>query len=313
MKAVSGDLPPDDGRHAFEIKWDGMRIIAFVEPDRVRLQSANLRDVTATYPELANLPDAVGGRSVVLDGEVVAFDESGRPNFGLLQQRMHIASAAEARRRAAAAPAVYMVFDLLHLDEVDTTGLTYVDRRRLLEEVLEEGPSWRRPGYHVGDGTALREASAGQGLEGLVAKRLDSRYEPGRRSPAWRKVKNRLRQEFVVGGWLPGEGNREGRLGALLVGYHEGEDLRFAGRVGTGFSEHELERLGRLLAERRREDTPFSPPPPRAVERLARYVEPDLVAEVEFGEWTREYILRHPSYLGLREDKDPAQVVREPY
>ena len=144
-----------------------------------------------------------------------------------------------------------------------------------------------------------------------MAKRLDSPYLPGKRSPAWRKVKARLRQEFVIGGWQPGEGNREGYLGSLLVGVYDDGVLRYCGKVGTGFNSRELDRLGRLLAAREIDASPFDPPPPRIVARVARWVRPELVAEVEFGEWTAEGILRHPSYLGLRDDKAPTDVVRE--
>jgi bifunctional non-homologous end joining protein LigD len=208
---------------------------------------------------------------------------------------------------------VYQAFDVVHVDGRDTTPLAYLERRGVLRDLLEEGRCWRMPDHHVGDGAAMLEASRRQGLEGLIAKRLDSRYEIGRRSTLWRKVKNRRRQELVVGGWLPGEGGRAGRLGALLVGYHdEGGRLRFAGRVGTGFKERELQRLGRLLADLATEECPFDPPPPRPVVRFAHWVRPELVAEVAFGEWTSEDILRHPSYLGLRTDKAPGQVVREP-
>ena len=144
-----------------------------------------------------------------------------------------------------------------------------------------------------------------------MAKRTDSRYLPGKRSPAWVKVKVRPRQELVVGGWQPGEGGRTGRLGSLLVGYYEGDALRFAGKVGTGFSAGELDRLGRLLADLATDDCPFDPPPPRPVSRLARWARPELVAEVTFAEWTAHGTLRHPSYIATRDDKDPHDVVRE--
>jgi bifunctional non-homologous end joining protein LigD len=163
---------------------------------------------------------------------------------------------------------------------------------------------------------ALLAATDEQGLEGVVAKLEDSRYEPGARTRSWRKVKVRRHQEVVVGGWLPGEGNRSGRLGALLVGYHDaagdGGPLRFAGRVGTGFSDAELGRLGDRLEALATDECPFDPPPPRPEAARARWVRPELVAEVEYGEWTREDRLRHPSYLGLRHDKDAADVTREP-
>jgi bifunctional non-homologous end joining protein LigD len=313
MKAVTGALPPEDGAWAFEIKWDGMRVLAHVDGrGGWRLRSGNGADATPSYPDLAGLRGALPDHEVLLDGEVVAFDETGRPSFGLLQHRMHVTAAADAARRAAEVPVVYVVFDLLVLDGVEAMALPYVDRRRLLcDLLLGSGPGWQVPDHRVGDGSALYDAAAEQGLEGVMAKRLDSPYLPGKRSPAWVKVKVRRRQELVVGGWQPGEGGRAGRLGSLLVGYYEGGRLRFAGKVGTGFSAAELDRLAVLLADRAADDPPFDPPPPRQVARIARWVRPELVAEVEFGEWTSDGILRHPSYLGLRHDKAPTDVVRE--
>jgi bifunctional non-homologous end joining protein LigD len=314
MKAVTGTLPPDDGSWAFEIKWDGMRVLAHVDGrGGLRLRSGNGADATPSYPELAGLRDALPNHDVLLDGEVVAFDESGRPSFGRLRHRMHVTAAADAARRAAEIPVVYVVFDLLVLDGVEAMALPYVDRRRLLCDLLPaNGAGWQVPEHRVGDGAALYEAASERRLEGVMAKRLDSTYQPGKRSSAWVKVKVRHRQELVVGGWQPGEGGRAGRLGSLLVGYYDDSGrLRFAGKVGTGFRDAELDRLGALLAERAADEPPFDPPPPRAVARIARWVRPELVAEVEFGEWTADGILRHPSYLGLRHDKAPTDVVRE--
>lgn len=312
MRAVNGVTVPPGDDWAFEVKWDGMRAVAFATGGGLVLQSANLIDVTARFPELAPLGDALAGRSVVLDGELVAFDERRRPSFGRLQGRMHVGSAAEARRRVAVTPVTYLVFDVLHVDGDDLTALPYVDRRDRLAEVVPEGSCWHVPAHHLGDGEALLAAAAAQGLEGLVAKRVWSRYEPGRRSPAWRKVKVRRRQEVVVGGWLPGEGGRAGRIGALVVGVHEAGALRYAGRVGTGFKDRDLTHLQGLLDPLRTEDCPFDPPPPRGAAPRATWVEPRLVADVEFGEWTEAGVLRHPSFVGLRSDKDPADVVREP-
>jgi bifunctional non-homologous end joining protein LigD len=313
MKAVTGPLPDEDGTWAYEIKWDGMRLLAHLGGDGdVRLRSANGADATASYPELQALKQAIPGHEALLDGEVVAFDDTGRPSFGRLQQRMHVSSAAEAARRALEVPVAFVVFDLLALDGLDAMGLPYADRRRLLHELLPgEGEGWMVPAYRVGDGEALLAAAAERGLEGVMAKRLDSPYLPGKRSSAWVKVKVRRRQELVIGGWQPGVGGRSGRLGSLLVGYYEGSALRFAGKVGTGFTDAELQRLGALLDGLAVDASPFDPGPPRPVARIARWVRPELVAEVEFAEWTDDGILRHPSYLGLRGDKAPTDVVRE--
>ncbi len=315
MKATSGDLPVGE-EWRYEVKWDGMRALVFVDHGTVRVQSYNERDVTASWPELAGLAEAVPATTALLDGEIVATDAQGRPSFGRLQQRMHLTKAAEVAARAAEVPVTYVAFDLLHLEGHDLTGLPLVDRRRLLDELLEPGPCWQRSPLHD-DGQALLEAATAQGLEGVVAKRLDSPYEPGKRVRTWLKVKVRPQQELVVGGWLAGEGNRSGRIGALLVGYHDqagdGGPLRFAGRVGTGFTDAELRRLEGLLAPLATDDCPFDPPPPRAeLRRGPRWVRPELVAELAFGEWTSDGRLRHPSYLGLRDDKAAADVTREP-
>jgi bifunctional non-homologous end joining protein LigD len=279
------------------------------------VQSANERDVTASWPELVGLPDALPVTTALLDGELVATDDAGRPDFGRLQQRMHIANRAEASRRAVAVPVTYVVFDLLHLDGHDLTGVPLVDRHRLLEQVLDPGPSWRTSPLHD-DGAALLAAAHERGLEGVIAKRLDSAYEPGKRTRAWLKVKVRRRQEMVVGGWVPGEGTRGGHIGALLVGYHDragdGGPLRFAGRVGTGFTQAELARLAALTAPLVTDECPFDPPLPRAeLLRGPTWLRPELVAELAFAEWTGDGRLRHPSYLGLRDDKAAADVTRD--
>jgi bifunctional non-homologous end joining protein LigD len=311
MKAVTGTLPDDEAGWAFEIKWDGVRVLSAIEAGKVRLRSSNGNDITVRYPELQALADALEHHAVVLDGEVVAFDEHGRPSFGRLQSRMHLASPADVRKRAETVPITYVVFDLLHLDGNDVTPLPYVDRRRLLTELVPDDGCWTVPAHRESDGQALRDAVAAQGLEGIVAKRVDSPYLSGKRSPSWVKVKVRLRQEFVIGGWQPGERGREGQLGSLLVGVYEEGNLRYCGKVGTGFTMRELARLGGILDALEIGASPFDTPPPAPVAKVAHWVRPELVAEVEFGEWTSEGILRHPSYLGLRDDKAPTDVVRE--
>ena len=319
MLARLGPLPRDDEKWGFEIKWDGVRSVLYAQGGRIRLEARSGRDITARYPELRDLGRALGSREVVLDGEVVAFDPQGRPDFGRLQGRMHLASEAAVRRRMRDTPVTYVAFDVLYLDGRSTFSMPYTERRALLDELGLEGPAWRAPRHHVGDGAALLEVSRQHGLEGIVAKRLDSPYEPGRRSGCWVKVKNVHRQELVIGGWMPGEGGRLGRIGALLVGFHDvtpeqaaerGEPQRlvYAGRVGTGFKEADLIRLGDLLEPLKRKTSPFSgrKPPKGAV-----FVEPRLVAEVEFREWTHLRTLRAPSYKGLRDDKRPEEVVVE--
>jgi len=315
MKATSGRLPHDDERWAYEIKWDGMRLLAFVERDRLRLKTTNDIEVAARFPELRGLTELLGDQSTVLDGEVVMLAD-GRSDFGALQPRMHLANAAEAERRAAERPVTFVVFDLLHLDGHDTTSLAYEQRRALLTDLVEPGPAWQVPGHHVGGGPALLDAARDQGLEGLIAKRLGRRYEPGKRSSAWLKLKVRREQEVVIGGWTEGTGNREHHFGALLVGVHAPDDpdgpLAFAGGVGTGFKVADLDRLLDRLRPLATDQCPFDPPPPATVARTAQWVRPELVAQVAYGEWTGDGRLRHPSFLGLRIDKPAGEVQREP-
>jgi bifunctional non-homologous end joining protein LigD len=298
MLAKLGPLPSGERRHGFEIKWDGIRAITYYEPGRLRIESRNLNDITAQYPELRRLGRRLGSRDCVLDGEIVAFDEHGRPRFARLQQRMHLTREAEIRRSAQEVPVHYILFDVLYLEGRSMMDRPYEERREVLESMKLEGPAWQTPRYHRGKGAALLAASADQGLEGVVAKRLDSRYTPGQRSSAWIKVKNKRRTELVIGGWLP-EKERSNRLGALLVGHYDEQGaFRFAGRVGTGWDTKERARLQELLAPLARERSPFEG---RRGPRGARYVEPRLVAEIEFTEWTNDGVLRHPSYKGLVE------------
>jgi bifunctional non-homologous end joining protein LigD len=300
MLARPGPLPPRDDDWAFEIKWDGVRALVYSEPGRIRFESRNGNDVTNSYPELKAMNRALSSHRAVVDGEIVAFDEHGRPSFSRLQSRMHVASEAAARRRSRDVPVTFVAFDLLWLDGHPLLALPYAERRARLKELGIDGPAWRTPDHVVGNGPAVLEASLANGLEGVVAKRLDSAYEPGRRSPCWLKVKNVRREDVVVGGWVPGTGKRTDRIGALLVGVEENGALRFAGRVGTGFTEFELERLAKVLE--RRDTSPFAdgdgPKPPRE----SVFVEPTRVAEVEFTEWTSDGVMRHPSYKGLREE-----------
>jgi bifunctional non-homologous end joining protein LigD len=305
MLARSGSLPPDDDGWAYEIKWDGVRAIAYIEGGRLRLASRNGRDITPRYPELRELGRAVGAAEAILDGEVVAFDEHGRPSFQRLQGRMHLTSDHAVRRLAEREPVSYIIFDLLFHDGHSLLEKPYSERRERLLALGLNGPTWQTPAHHVGDGAAMLAASRAQGLEGVLAKRLDCPYTPGKRSSGWIKVKNVRTTNVVVGGWMPGEGNRSGRLGALLVGFYEDGELRYAGRVGTGFSQAELDRLKGILDPLERPDSPFAA---RQPPRTARFVEPELVASVNYGEWTQARTLRHPVYQGLRDDIAPADV-----
>ena len=312
MLSRIGSLPADgDGRWAYEVKWDGIRALAWIEGGRVRLCSRNGNDITSRYPELRDLGRALGARPAILDGEIVAFDAEGRPSFERLQSRMHLASDAAVRRAVRHVPIAYVLFDVLYLDGRQLCARPYHERRELLESLDLRGPHWQTPAYRTADAEALLRFSAERGLEGVVAKRIDSRYEPGRRSAAWIKVKNKRNQTVVIGGWVPGEGRRASTLGALLVGV-PGEDgaLDYAGRVGTGFTERTLRDLQARLEPLRIERSPFDG---RQAPRLkgAAWVRPELVAEVEFAEWTRTRTLRAPSFKGLRDDVDPERIDRE--
>ena len=313
MLARLSTLPADDSGWAVEVKWDGVRALAYCRPGRVRLQTRNLNDVTTQYPEVKGIGRQLGSFEAVLDGELVAFDEHGRPSFERLQQRIHQTAESVVRRRMETHPVVYVVFDLLYFNGYDFTGLSYERRRELLEELGLRGESWQTPAYSVGRAAELLAASREQGLEGMVLKRLDSPYVPGKRPGTWLKVKNTLRQELVIGGWTPGEGRRKQHLGALLVGYYEGEGderaLRYGGKVGTGFKASDLTELNQRLAPLERKTSPFGagPKPPKG----AHFAEPELVAEFEFRELTKEGMVRHGAYKGLREDKPAEEVELE--
>jgi bifunctional non-homologous end joining protein LigD len=315
MLAAIGELPrTDDLRWGYEFKWDGVRALAHVRGGRLRLRARSGNDVTATYPELHRLPEVLSGHDVVVDGEVVAMDAGGRPDFGLLQGRMH-RTGPEIAGMAAAAPVTYLVFDLLALDGESLLGLPYAERRERLDALGLVSDRWVTTPWFRGDtpgvGDQVQAASLENGLEGVVAKRLGSPYRPGGRGPDWRKIKNLRTQSVVVGGWRPGAGRRAGGIGSLLVGVHDDTGrLVFAGHVGTGFTAAALADLGRLVTGRA--TSPFADALPREVVRDAHWVEPLLVGEVAYTEWTRDGRLRHPSWQGLRDDVRPDQVAVEP-
>ena len=308
MLAKSGKLPRDEEKWGFEVKWDGIRTVLFCDHGHMSLQGRNFTDFTPRYPEVRELARELGARRVILDGEVVAFDEQGRPSFERLQSRMHLGSDSAVKRRMRDIPATYIAFDLLYLDGHSTTSLTYEERRELLDALELEGPAWRAPDYHRGEGTALLAATKELGIEGVIAKRLDSTYDSGRRSSAWIKVKNVCEQDVVIGGWAPGEGKRSGRVGALATGLMEDGKLSYVGKVGTGFTDRTLAILERELKPLRRDTSPFEgrQPPKGTI-----FAEPRLVARVELREWTKSNTMRAPSFKGLRDDIDPQDCTRE--
>jgi bifunctional non-homologous end joining protein LigD len=313
MLATAGTLPARDAGWAYEMKWDGLRALAFITDGSVRLMSRTGRDISHAYPELAGLAAAVGVSQAVLDGEIVAFGDSEWPEFEALQQRMNISSAAQARVLATQVPVSYLAFDLPWLQGKPLLDLAYSQRREFLDELDLHGGNWQAPPAFTGEaGRDVQAVSRQHSLEGIMAKRLQSRYEPGRRSQSWLKIKNVRRQEVVIGGWKPGEGARAGRIGSLLVGVHDAGELVYSGHVGTGFTQQTLSMLGQRLGPLRRDTSPFGTTVPSDEARSAHWVEPELVAEIAFGSWTKSGRLRAPSYKGLRDDKDPAEVVREP-
>ncbi len=309
MLAVpSRQLPVDDGSWAYEMKWDGMRALVGIDRGDVWLTSRAGNDATGRFPEIAPIAGALGSVDAMLDGELVALDDHGVPSFERLQPRMQAHGRTAVEKGMATQPVVLMVFDVLWLAGHSTCELPYTERRTLLERLELAGPSWQTPPATFGGGDDVLETSRALGLEGVVAKRVDSVYRPGRRSDAWRKVKTTLGQELVVGGWIPGAGRLEGQLGSLLVGHHDHEGLQFAGRVGSGIDATARERLTRALAPIRRDDSPFVTTPKLP---SPQWVEPELVVEVAFHEWTSAGVLRAPRYRGLRDDKAAADVVRE--
>ena len=316
---AASSLPREQASWAYEFKWDGVRAIAYWTGRQFTIESRNLLDVTAQYPEIADLGRALGRRQVVLDGEIVALDDHDRSSFELLQRRMHVTHAAAIERLQREVPVYYLVFDVLHLDGRDLCPLPYHQRREVLQELALGGPYWSTPPSTPCKGDQMLEAARRLGYEGIMAKRLDSLYEPGRRSPSWLKIKLLLRQEFVIGGYTPGQGGLAGGLGALLVGYYDLRPteamrlnrpavLHYAGAVGTGFTAAMNKRLLDTLSALRTDRNPFAE---KRTAPHAIYVKPSLLAEVEFREWTSAGILRQPSFKGLRTDKDPTDVVRE--
>ncbi len=309
MLAVRGQRRVHGDRWAYEAKWDGVRAIAHLEGDTLRLVSRNGNDLTVSYPEVGPLAAASGVGQAVLDGELIATDE-GRPSFSALQVRMHQRDPAVVARLTTEVPVTYVIFDLLYLDGIALLGLGYDERRRVLESLDLSGPAWQTPPSWT-DTTleAMLEATASRGLEGVIAKRRDAPYRPGTRSDAWRKFKHASAQEFVVGGWSPGQGARHGELGALLVGHHDATGLRYAGKVGTGFDRAARARLVASLTDRARDTSPFVDPVEASDE--VHWVEPELVVQVTFGEWTPTGHLRHPVFQGVRTDKAADEVHRE--
>jgi bifunctional non-homologous end joining protein LigD len=290
MLAQGGQLPEDEGRYAFEIKWDGMRAVVYSQPGRMRIEGRNLNDVTGQWPELRRLNRALHAHEAVVDGEIVAFDEAGKPSFQRLQRRMHLSSESQIQRMAKSVPATFVAFDLLYLDGHSLLDVPYEERRERLEELDLNGPHWRTPPSYKGEGAPLLQATRDQGLEGVVAKRLDSPYCPGKRSSYWVKVKNKQQETFVVGGYLPGKR----KVGAVLLGRRDEDGtLRYVGRAGSGLRESDIERVKAAAVI---DHSPFEgdPAPPRG----SVFVQPELTIDTEYTDFTTEGVMRHPTVKG---------------
>ena len=311
MKATLATRPFRDEDWLFEVKWDGYRVEAVVRDGKVDLFTRNGNDAAAYFPRLLAPPTWIEAREAIVDGEVVAIDEAGRPDFGLLQERIG------AGRAGQPVPLVYQVFDLLYLDGRSLLDVPLEQRKKLLELVLRPNARVQYANHIDTEGTAFFEAARAQALEGIVAKQRRSRYEVGRRSTSWLKIKVRPEQELVVGGWTPGEGTAK-ELGAVVVGVYEGDRLRFSGKVGSGFTDRSRRELLERLEALETELPPFDPaPPPDDKGRWggdlagARWVRPELVIRAEIGGWSRDGHVRQTAFKGLEAGRDPLEVVRE--
>ncbi|MGB7144631.1 non-homologous end-joining DNA ligase, partial [Mycobacterium sp.] len=284
---------------AFEAKWDGYRLLVDADHGEVRLRSRSGRDITKEFPQLDSMAADLGDHHAVLDGEVVALDASGVPSFSEMQNR------------ARASRIEFWAFDLLYLDGRSLLRARYRDRRQLLETLAGGGGGLIVPELLPGDGEEALDYSRKHRWEGVVAKKRDSTYQPGRRSASWVKDKYWKTQEVIIGGWRAGEGGRTSGIGSLLMGIPSADGLQFAGRVGTGFTEQDLANLKKTLAPLHTDESPFAAKLPARDSKGVTFVEPTLVGEVRYSEWTSDGRLRQPSWRGLRPDKEPGEVVRE--
>jgi bifunctional non-homologous end joining protein LigD len=313
LAASSAQLPAEQHNFGFEFKWDGVRAVSYFRRGDFRLLSRNHLNINARYPELADMGKIFGDREVILDGEIVVFDENDRPSFALLQQRIH-ANPHAALRLAQKMPVIYILFDVLYLDGHSMLSLTYQRRREMLEELTLFGERWRVGPAVMGEGDSVLAAARAHQMEGVVAKRLDSVYEPGRRSPDWLKIKIIQRQEFVVGGWRTMHGSPR-TIGALLLGYHDAKNgkLRYAGMLGTGFNQKTLGDIEKRLAKKTTDKSPFVERIPGAYRGACdvHYVKPDVVVEAEYRRWPADGLVQQASFKGVRTDKSAKDVVRE--
>jgi len=302
MLASTLGKPFSDANWLFEIKWDGVRTLARIADGTVKLTSRNGNDVTGQYPELGELPKVISAREAIVDGEIVALDEKGHSGFARLQQRMHVR--APAPTLVAQVPVTYYVFDLLYCDGYDLRQVPLLERKEFLRRLLHPANHVRFSDHQMEKGKELYELAGANGLEGIIGKRADSLYGEGR-SNSWVKIKQTVTLDAVIGGWT--EARSPGlRFGALLVGLYEGKKLRFIGHVGTGFDGKTQEAIGKMLKEREIDTCPFEKRP--EANEPEHWVKPELVARVRYVEWTPEKRMRHPAFLGLRNDAKPEEL-----
>lgn len=307
MLATLVDKPFSDADWLFETKWDGIRAVCFIDRGKPRFISRNQNDLTAQYPELADIGDAVRARQVILDGEIVALDERGVSRFQLLQPRMGRKNKAEIARLAASTRIAYYVFDLIYLNGFDLSSCKLIDRKSLLEGILKSAKNVRFSDHVIGEGDALYREIAKIPLEGMVAKRLDSPYVQ-KRSRDWLKIKTIQESEVVIGGYTQPRHSR-GFFGALVVGLYDRDGLHYVGHIGGGFNEKLLKQIHAQLQSLKTNKCPFVEPP--MTNEPVQWVKPELVAQVKFAEWTADRRLRQPIFLGMREDKEPRECVFE--
>ena len=305
MLATLVGAPFDDPDWSFEVKWDGFRVEAVLDGGAVRLWTRGQQDAARYFGPFLEPPSWIKATEAIVDGEVVALDERGEPDFALLQARIK-----GQRGGGIATPFVYEVFDLLFLDGRSLLDEPLAERRRLLGKVLRADPRVRMSEDIAGEGIAFFEAANVRGLEGIMAKDRHSTYLPGKRSMAWQKIKIRPEQELVVGGWTRGTGKAVD-LGALLVGVYDDGALRYAGKVGAGFTTDIRAELLAGIERLAADESPFEAPPPRPVARNALWLRPELVIRAEFAGWTGDGLVRQAAYKGLDLGKDPRAVRRE--
>jgi bifunctional non-homologous end joining protein LigD len=309
LATLASSLPANTDDYFFEFKWDGVRAIAYYDGRQLQLRSRNNLDITRRYPELHTLEEALGSRTAVLDGEIIAMDELDRPSFTRLQRRMHVNDPRMILRLMNEVPVFFVLFDILYLDGKNTMKRPYVERRELLEEVTIAGPHWQRTPAHRGEGKLMLEAAEQNHLEGIVAKKIDSPYQPGKRSDCWLKIKIIQRQELIIGGWIPEQGNRKFEIGALLMGYYDCDgNLHYAGSVGTGFNAKTRAQLISVFEKHQRATSAFKEALPK---RGVNYLEPVLVAEIEYRRWPEGGLMQQGAFKGLRTDKPAREIIRE--